>query len=197
VGRLGVVSMAHVMEELGVGQTAAYRRVASCIEAGLLERLEGLRGEPNLLRATRPGLRYAGLGLPPALVSPGAVDHWLRCATTAHLLGEEFGRGRIWTEREIVLAERHEGRPIASARIGELPGGRPRLHRPDLVILSEGHPLMCLHTAGGGPYSCVADVPPSLAAQPRTREQGAKYPVTMPAPLREQRRWASWQSRWS
>jgi hypothetical protein len=111
VGRHGIVSMAHVMSALGVGQTAAYRRVASCIDAGLLERIDFLRGEPNLLRATRSGLRYAGLAMPPAVVSPGAVDHWLRSATTAHLLAERFGRERVFTERDLALAERHERRP--------------------------------------------------------------------------------------
>ena len=85
VGRHGVVAMRHVMAALGVGRTAAYRRVATCVEAGLLERLDLVRSEPGLLRATRDGLRYAGLGLPVAVVSPGAVDHLLRCATTAQL----------------------------------------------------------------------------------------------------------------
>jgi hypothetical protein len=115
--------------------------VAACIERGLLERLHLLRREPTLIRATRAGLRYAGLGLAPVTVSPGAVDHWLRCATTAHLLGEEFGRDRIITERELALAERHAGSPIASAKIGELPDGRPRLHRPDLAVLGERGPI--------------------------------------------------------
>lgn len=135
VGRHGLVSIEHVMAALGVGRTAAYRRVAACIEAGLLERLDLLRSEPSLLRATRAGLRYAGLGLPLAVVSPGAVDHWLRCATTAQRLAAEFGAERILTERELALHERIEGKPIASARLGENPDGSPRLHRPDLAVL--------------------------------------------------------------
>jgi hypothetical protein len=134
VGRHGVVAIEHVMAALGVGRAAAYRRVAACIERGLLERLDLLRREPSLLRATRSGLRYAGLGLPVAIVSPGAVDHWLRCATTAQLLAQEFGAERILTERELRLLERLEGRPIASAKLGELPSGHPRLHRPDLAV---------------------------------------------------------------
>jgi len=137
VGRHGVVAIEHVMAELEVGQAAAYRRVAACIERGLLERLDLLRREPSLLRATRAGLRYAGLGLPLAVVSPGAVDHWLRCASTAQQLAREFGPERILTERELRLIERLEGRPIASAKLGELPSGHPRLHRPDLVVFAE------------------------------------------------------------
>ncbi len=129
--------MRHVMVELGVGRTAAYRRVAACVEAGLLERIDLLRFEPGTLRATRDGLRYAGLGLPLAVVSPGAVDHTLRCVTTGQLLGEEHGRDLVLTEREIVFAEQIEGGPIASATVGERPGGAPRFHRPDLAVLAE------------------------------------------------------------
>jgi len=135
VGRHGAVSVEHVMAALGVGRTAAYRRVAACVECGLLQRLPLLREEPSLLRATRAGLRYAGLGLPVAVISPGAVDHRLRCATAALVLSAELGVDRIVTERELRFAERTEGRPIASAEVGTLPGGAPRLHRPDLVVL--------------------------------------------------------------
>jgi hypothetical protein len=143
IGVHGAVAMEHVMAALGVGRTAAYRRVAVCIEGGLLERIDLLRGEPSLLRATRAGLRYAGLGLGlgPAVVSPGSVDHWLRCATTALELSVEFGPARILSERELVLAERIEERPIASAQVGELPSGAPRLHRPDLAIFTEERPI--------------------------------------------------------
>jgi hypothetical protein len=135
VGRHGVVSIEHVMTALGVRRASAYRRVAACIQRGLLERLYLLRDEPSLICATRAGLRYAGLGLPVPVVSPGAVDHWLRCASTAQLLVEEFGSERVITERELAMHERIEGRPIASAKLGELPSGAPRLHRPDLVVL--------------------------------------------------------------
>ncbi len=137
VGRHGVVSIAHVMTAMGAGRTATYRRVAACVDAGLLERLELVRSEPGLLRATRDGLRYAGLGLPVAVVSPGAVDHWLRCASTAQMLGEHFGHDRVLTEREIVLAEQIEERPVASAEVGTLPSRAPRMHRADLAVLTE------------------------------------------------------------
>ena len=137
VGRHGVVRIGHVMKAMGAGRTVTYDRVAACVEAGLLERLELVRSEPGLLRATRDGLRYAGLGLPVAVISPGAVDHWLRCATTAQLLGKHYGHDRVLTEREIVLAETIEERPIAGAKVGELPSGAPRLHRPDLAVLTD------------------------------------------------------------
>lgn len=141
VGRHGAVSIEHVMAALGVGRTAAYRRVQACAKRGLLERLPLLRAEPTLLVATRDGLRYAGLGLPVAVVSPGSVEHWLRCASVALALGEEHGHERVLTERELRVAERIEGKPIASAKLGELPSGHPRLHRPDLAVLDGERPI--------------------------------------------------------
>jgi hypothetical protein len=72
VARHGCVFIEQVGRELGVGLTAAYRRVAACIEAGLLERVDLLREEPSLLRSTRPGLKYVGLGgLGVAQIWPG------------------------------------------------------------------------------------------------------------------------------
>jgi hypothetical protein len=137
VGRHGVVRIGQVMTAMDAGRSVTYDRVAACVAAGLLERLELVRAEPGLLRATREGLRYAGLGLPLAVVSPGAVDHWLRCASTAQLLGNHYGHERVLTERELVLAEQIEERPIASARVGTLPNGAPRMHRADLAVLAE------------------------------------------------------------
>lgn len=137
VGRHGLVRIEHAMAAMGAGRTVTYGRVAACVGAGLLERVELLRCEPGLLRATRQGLRYAGLGLPLALVSAGSIEHWLRCASTAQLLAEEFGAEAVLTERELALAEQIEGRPIASAKVGELPSGAAQLHRPDLAVLAE------------------------------------------------------------
>jgi hypothetical protein len=126
------------MEAMEVGRTAAYRRVATCVDAGLLEGIELLRSEPRLLRASREGLRYAGLGLPVAEISPGTVDHWLRCTSTALQIGKKLGGDHVLTEREIVLAEQIAERPIASAEVGSLPDGKPRMHRADLAILADG-----------------------------------------------------------
>jgi hypothetical protein len=136
----GVVAIDHVMSWLVVGRTAAYRRVAHCVDAGLIERLELLRTEPSLLRVTRKGLRYLGLdALPVAEVTPATAPHWLRCASVArHLYETEFRCHEIWSERDIRLAESRAGELIASAKIGELPGGGPRLHRPDLAIVTTG-----------------------------------------------------------
>jgi len=169
VGRHGVISIDHAMAALGVGLTAAYRRVAACIDGGLLERLELQRHQPSLLRATRRGLRYAGLdALPTARVSPGGVDHALRCATVGRLLERRHGLSRVLTEREILAAERLAEEPIASARMcgpRRRRHARPPLHRPDFAVLSAGHPL-------------TADRYP--AAYDRTRRRGGGDPSDIP-----------------
>jgi hypothetical protein len=138
VGRHGVMTVEQAMKATGVGRTATYRRAAALIEAGLLERLDLLRSEPSLLHATRDGLRYAKLAMPVAAISPGTVDHWLRCTTAALDLGERYGHDRVLTERDIVSTEILENRSIARARLGGGNGyGVERFHRADLAVSSE------------------------------------------------------------
>jgi hypothetical protein len=136
VGRHGLVTIKHLMTAMDVGQAITYRRVARCIEAGLLERHAILASETSVLRATSAGLRFAGLVLPPASISPANVNHTLRCAGTAIATERSHPDWRILTEREIVLAEQLEGRRIASVRIG-IAHGKPCYHRADLAAFTE------------------------------------------------------------
>jgi hypothetical protein len=134
----GVVTIGHVMAALMVGRTAAYRRVAHCVDAGLLERLELLRTEPSMLRATRSCLRHLGLdAMPVAEVTPATAIHWLRCASLAQLLIEhEFAPYEVWSERDLRLTEVTQRRPILAAKVGGLSSGTPRRHRPDLAVIN-------------------------------------------------------------
>jgi len=136
LGRHGIATVAQVMEEFQVGRTAAYRLVAACVHRGLIERDDSLRHEPSVLYATREGLRWVGLGYPVAKLSPSLIRHGLRCTSMAQELRREFPSG-VHTERDLCWAERQEARPIASARMGTRPDGGPRLHRPDLAVLTE------------------------------------------------------------
>lgn len=136
IGSLGAATLDQLRERFGIGRTVAYRRVAACVEAGLLERVHLLHGQPAFIRATSRGLRYANLALPVARLSPELAEHWLVCGWVAVrlvLAPDET----LLSERELRLRERLEGRPLASVAIGELPSGGPRLHRPDLVVV--GH----------------------------------------------------------
>ena len=58
----------------------------------------------GLLQATREGLSFAGLGLPLAAISPGTVEHHLRCATVARRTERRYGPEKVLSERKILIA---------------------------------------------------------------------------------------------
>jgi hypothetical protein len=139
LGRLGAAGVEHVMGRFGMGRTVAHRRLAVCVQAGVVERVRLVHGEPSLYVATRLGLGYVGLShLEICRVSVAAVRHWHACADVALELGRE---GLVWSVRELRFAEREAKASIASAAVGELPGGRTKLHRPDLVLDPHGSPI--------------------------------------------------------
>ncbi len=53
----------------------------------------------------------------------------------------EAGLDQVVSDRELRLFERIEGKPLASAKVGEHPDGSPALHRPDLAIIGEELPI--------------------------------------------------------
>lgn len=137
VGRLGAVTLDQLRIRFGLGRTAAYRRVAACVEGKLLERVNLLRGQPALVRATRRGLRLTGLPLGVAQAPPELVGHWVASGWVALALEREFGVDAVRSEREIRVAERWQERSVASAKLGENPDGSDRLHRPDLAVVCD------------------------------------------------------------
>lgn len=134
VGRHGIVALSHVMAALDVRRAAAYRRVARLREAGLIEWVQVFISR-SYLRATRQGLRYAGLDMPVAQLSAASLEHSLRCATVAQCLERKLGPGSVLSERDVALAEALEEREIACAVLGT--PSKPRRHRADLAILTE------------------------------------------------------------
>jgi len=141
VGRLGAVTIDQLRLRFALGRTVSYRRVAACVEGGLLERVNLLRGRPALIRATRRGLRVAGLPLGVAQAPPELVGHWIACGWVALALECEFGADALRSEREIRVAERWSERPVASAKLGETPDGADRLHRADLAVVRDGQAI--------------------------------------------------------
>jgi hypothetical protein len=137
IGRIGVVTIEQLQVRFGLGRTVAYRRVAACVDAGLVERVETLRGVPALIRATRRGLRYTGLRLSLAQAPLELVGHWIACGQVAVALEREFGVDTVRSEREIRALERTVNEPIASAVIGEHADGSRKLHRADLAVTAD------------------------------------------------------------
>src|SRR3954463_14486931 len=71
-----------------------------------------------------------------ARVGVATTRHWAVCARLAVEL-ERAERVEVWGEPRLRAAELEAGEAVASARLGELPDGRPRLRRPDLVLFPD------------------------------------------------------------
>jgi hypothetical protein len=136
VGRHGAMTIEQVMRAMRCGRTASYRRVARCVEGGLIERCAIPGVSSAVLIATRAGLSYAGLGLPVAKVSAANITHTLRCTTIAIRIELTRSGRRVFTEREIVLEESIRGKQFASVVVGRF-RGKPKMHRADLLVERE------------------------------------------------------------
>ena len=141
IARMGAVEVEHVRRRWEVGRSVAYALVRRLVEAELLERVATLPGDPTLLRATDAGIRYARVALPAAKVSAHQVDHWLACADVALWAEARWGAEAVHSEREVRSREQEERKPWGSCVVGELPGGRDMLHRPDLLVLDSDRRL--------------------------------------------------------
>ena len=137
IGRLGAAGAADVMARFGMGRTATYRRLAALVDAGLLAAERLLYGQPALYLATREGLQWARLArLDPCRVGVASARHFALCARLAVVLERTEPDCRVWSEREVRVAELDAVGAVASAELGRLPDGRPRLRRADLVLMS-------------------------------------------------------------
>jgi hypothetical protein len=136
VGRLGAAGAADVMSRFGMGRTATYRRLGALVDQGLLATERVLYGHPALYVATRDGLAWARLArLDPCRVGVGSARHFALCAQLAVVLERTEPAYRVWSERDVRVAELDARAPVASAELGRLPDGRPRLRRADLVLM--------------------------------------------------------------
>lgn len=103
----------------------------------LLEQKTLLYRQPGLYVASAEGLRWCRLErLGVYRVGPGGFEHAREVARAAVALNADLPGWDVLSEREIRAAESDRGELVASARVGELPGGRPALHRPDLAVIS-------------------------------------------------------------
>src|SRR4051794_29802418 len=125
------------MARFRLGRTVAYRRLRALVDHGLLSRQRLVYGQPALYTATRAGLAWAGIPqLEPARVGVATTRHWATCARLAVQL-ERLEGVEVWGEPRLRAGELEAERAIASAQLGQLPEGRPRLRRPDLVLFPD------------------------------------------------------------
>jgi hypothetical protein len=98
--------------------------------------------QPGLYVVTSDGLRGRGLSrLGVYRVSPGGFVHAREVASAAAALHFVLPGFDVLAERELRLVESDEGKLLASVKVGELAGGVPALHRPDLVFVVERRTL--------------------------------------------------------
>jgi hypothetical protein len=126
------------MARFGMGRSWAYARLSRLVADGLLEQRTLLYRQPGLYVASLEGLRWCGLErLGVYRVGPGGFQHAQQAATAAVALHQGLPGWEVLSEREIRANESdHGGALVASVKVGELPGGRPALHRPDLAVIS-------------------------------------------------------------
>jgi hypothetical protein len=138
LGRIGAASAEHVMARFGMGRSWVYARLRVLVRDGLLEHKQLLYRAPGLYIATAEGLRWTRLErLGVYRLGPGAVQHATELARAAVAVHRALpDRGQL-TEREIRIDESERAELVASANLGELAGGRPALHRPDLALLAQ------------------------------------------------------------
>jgi hypothetical protein len=137
VGRLGAAGAEHVMGRFGMGRSWAYSRLNRLVQDGLLEQVRLLHLRPGLYVATAEGLRWLGLErLGVHRVAPGGFVHAWEVASAAVALHQGLPRWELLSDRALRVVESDRGELIASANLGELPGGRRALHRPDLALIS-------------------------------------------------------------
>ena len=138
VARIGAITDRALAAHTGTTVASARARLLAAGRTGLLASHRPLAGQPSLYTVTRIGMRACGLrGLDPCRVSSSNALHLIECARIAAALERCYADHRVLGERELRRDERECGRALASARLGEGPGGGPLLHRPDLVLWPE------------------------------------------------------------
>jgi hypothetical protein len=145
LGRIGAASAEHVMARFGMGRSWAYARLSRLVGDGLLEQRTLLYRTPGMYIATAEGLRWTFLErLGVYRVGPGGFAHAAEVASAAVALHSALPKWGQLTERELRLSEADEAKLIASVSLGELPGGRAALHRPDLALTRRGNEVVAI-----------------------------------------------------
>jgi hypothetical protein len=145
LGQIGAASAENVMARFGMGRSWAYGRLSRLVGDGLLEGKTLLHRQPGLYIATAEGLRWTRqerLGV--YRVSAGGFAHAAELANVAVQFFLALPEWDQMSERELRVAERDEGKLIASVKLGELPGGRRALHRPDLALIGGGGHVLAI-----------------------------------------------------
>jgi len=130
----------HVRVLRGASEDAANTRLRALHHAGLLVRQKVFDDQPPVHRITRDGLAAVGSELQAPRLSFACYAHdvgvaWLWLAARDEVFGPV---ARVVGERRLRSADlrRESGEPPLAMRLGGTgPGGRERLHYPDLLLV--------------------------------------------------------------
>lgn len=137
--RMGAITSEALSLRHQISATQARRRLGHAVADGLLARSRPLTDAPALYVATRSGLRWVGAGsLGICRVTAANAAHLVACVAVAAAMETRHADHLVGGERELRRAEHGQGRALASARLGRMPDGSPRLHRPDLILWPNG-----------------------------------------------------------
>jgi hypothetical protein len=132
---LGAITADALALRLDITLASARGRLAAAQRRGLLARRCLFTDQPALFTVTRAGLRACDArGIQACRVSASNANHLAVCAAVAAALEHCYPHQRLTGERELRRDQREHGRPLASARLGALRGGKHGLHSPDLVL---------------------------------------------------------------
>jgi hypothetical protein len=129
---------------MGTSQAAAYRRLATLSGAGMLSRPPVLRDQPGCYQITAAGLAAIESELPKPRFNPHGYRHdvgvgWLWLAARVGAFGElrQLISERRMRSLDAVAEARGEstGERFGIRLGGSGPGGRARLHYPDLLLV--------------------------------------------------------------
>jgi DNA-binding PadR family transcriptional regulator len=155
----------HVQSLLAITPAAAYARLRALRDAGYLQGERKLHDEPGAYQITRDGLRAAGSDLSrPRKIDLATYRHdsgvaWLMLAARHGRFGP---LQQIVSERRMRSLDARSDRRAEpfGVRLGGIgPGGRERLHYPDLLILT-AEPV----DSAGGSIGRIEESPGSRTA---------------------------------
>jgi hypothetical protein len=148
IARFGVATVGDLARRFTISERRVRASLGRALERGLLQRAGALVAEPEILVATRAGLRAAGMaGMGLCRATPRAEGHLRAVSAAAVWLELSHGeRFEVWSERELRMREGAAGRE-RPRRLA-----RPYVHhrggaykRPDLLIVprsaAEGPPV--------------------------------------------------------
>lgn len=134
----------HVQALWGSDRAVSYRRLSGLTRAGLLAHERIFHAQPGVYRATAGGLDAIDSPLPTPAVDLRTYRHdvgtaWLWLAARAGTYGSPL---ELWTERELRSHDRRDltsgDEPLGVEIDGYDRAGQPRLHHPDVLVITAG-----------------------------------------------------------